>query len=434
MPFALADLVPIAAGLFLLLLAVCIAQLTNYFNGIVPNPSILGVKPFQWFHDELGDINQWSNDAAEAAIRVMHDVITDTGWIFGRLVAVEKAAIGVLSGNIFYTVHTLLPNAAASSTAYTNQQVAAAETAATNAVARAEALEHTDVLNLQANINRVVDTTMPAYVSAALAPVISDLNQDVKSLQSNIDTVTNDLNADLADVWANITPLQTAVSSTIPAEFAAQGAKEVSDVNAAEALAQFNLVAAVSAINAEIDNITREIAAQNVVITTAEGQISTLNQESATFASDVLAINATISTAQQKITALQGQAAALKTEADSSAASIVTLSQTQTITLPALPDVVSPGVVVVPLAVGALAYAVSDIITEIDRCMVTICEGPNNISNLLQGILGGVSLAELAAFLAAAEHDPSGEAHAFASLAGGLYNDGHALIDALLSI
>ena len=59
-------------------------------------------------------------------------------------------------------------------------------------------------------------------------------------------------------------------------------------------------------------------------------------------------------------------------------------------------------------AVVGVGTAVAVIAREVEQCMVRSCSGPNNLSNLLQDILGFASLAEVAVFLQQVVSDPRG--------------------------
>lgn len=74
-----------------------------------------------------------------------------------------------------------------------------------------------------------------------------------------------------------------------------------------------------------------------------------------------------------------------------------------------------------PAAVGAISLdlvgvkaAVAAITSEFESCAVTSCAGPNNLANLLKGILGFASLAEIAVFLSDVINDPAGAERKYA--------------------
>ena len=413
MPFALADIVPILAALLLLMLAICAAQLLAKINSVVPDPSILGYHVFGWFHSGITDLHQWANDAAAASIEVLHDVITDTGWLFKRLASSEVSVIRHVWSNLTHVANVVVVDATQAAESFAPAAAHAVEAQAQAWYNDARSYAGGLATSLQDNIDRVIDVT---------------------NLQHNITSVADDLANDLAYLEGILGPLSTAVFSTIPAALALEALTEKQDNAATQAADAANLKSAVQTINGKISEINAEIGIQGVAIDTANQAIDSLDKTSATYGIDLANQLAAIDQAQGNIDSLTNQADGLQTQATAAQSQLDVLKQTQAITLPGLPDFAIPGSLVVPVAVAGLASVVADIATEIDRCMVTTCEGPNNILSLLNGVLGGVQLAELAAFLAAAVHDPSGEAKVFASGASGLYNEGHALIDDLLSI
>lgn len=58
--------------------------------------------------------------------------------------------------------------------------------------------------------------------------------------------------------------------------------------------------------------------------------------------------------------------------------------------------------------VAAVQVAVRALTSEFESCAVTSCAGPNNLSSLLNALLGGIALADVAVFLDKAINDPAG--------------------------
>ena len=84
-------------------------------------------------------------------------------------------------------------------------------------------------------------------------------------------------------------------------------------------------------------------------------------------------------------------------------------------------------------AAAALALA-RTVAGEFESCAVTSCEGPNNLANLLNQLLGIISYADLAAFISLAIGQPGKAAGEFAGVAQGLYSDANSALDVLLAI
>lgn len=70
--------------------------------------------------------------------------------------------------------------------------------------------------------------------------------------------------------------------------------------------------------------------------------------------------------------------------------------------------------------VATVGAAVAAITTEFESCAVTSCDGPNNLSGLLKGILGFASLAEIGVFLDKVINDPAGAEAEYAGVFSGI--------------
>jgi len=434
MPFIIPLIGSLLGAIFFMCLAYVIDQIASYLDSAIPNPGAFGFHPLGFVHSLLVSTHNWVVGISATYGLVIHDLVGGLGYLWKRLEAMGVSAFGAAFGLIEHLHSAEIPAARNAAEIYAHGQAAGEQVRATGAEATITADLHQTAINLQNNINTLQNTTVPADIAAEKAAVLAQLHQAQTNLQNNIDGLSTSMAAQLSNVWNNIAPLQTAVGVTIPEEFssAAQATKNaISDAKSAE---QAALTAGLTALQGQITAIDGEITKQNGVIATAQGAITTLNKTSTTYGADLIRLNGTITAAQGSITALKTTASGLQGQITKSRASITTLEATRTITLPALPDITFPTDITVPVAVGALAVAVSSIISEIDRCMVTACEGPNNYRNLFNDIMGGIDIAGLIGFLAAAAHDPEGEARSLAGVASGIYNDGHALIDSLLSL
>ena len=434
MPFVLPVLGLFLAALVCLALAVVIDQLVSHVNDVIPNWSILGHDIFGWAHDILSGLHNWIVDISATYALGLRDLVSVLAYLWKRLESTGLSALGAAFALIHHLHDTTIPAAQNAAATYTNQQVGSAESTAASATAAVVRDLNTAENSLQHNIDVLQTLTVPADIAAAKAQVIQQLQAVQGSLQSNIDALSTDMTAQLNQAWNAIYPLQTAVGVTIPKELASQAATEASDVASARAAAKTDLQNATAALQAEIDSVNTEIGNQSATIAQAEDAINSLDKTSATYATDLASLHGQINTANDNISQLTATASSLQGQVTTNQTSITTLEATQIITLPSLPDITIPTSITVPLAVGALATAVASIITEIDRCMVTLCDGPNNYRNLFNTLMGGIDIAGLIAFMAEAVQDPAGEARAVAGVGAGIYNSGHALIDDLLSL
>ena len=106
------------------------------------------------------------------------------------------------------------------------------------------------------------------------------------------------------------------------------------------------------------------------------------------------------------------------------------------VALPSPVPVAVPGIDVGALAttVAATATAVATLTAEFESCAVTSCAGPNTLSSLLNGILGFVSLAEIAAFIAEIINSPAAAERKYAGYFQSLLGTGTTLLDDLLAL
>ena len=84
--------------------------------------------------------------------------------------------------------------------------------------------------------------------------------------------------------------------------------------------------------------------------------------------------------------------------------------------------------------VAATAAAALALATKLESCAVTKCEGPNNLSGLLNDLAGAADYAALAAFVSSAISNPAGAAHTFEAGAQDLYDTGSSLLNSLLAL
>lgn len=434
MPFVIAGLGDLAYALILFCIAAAIGTLTAEIARLVPNPSIAGYHPFGFIPAALGDVHNWAVNTSDSAILRLRNIIVDVAHIDNIIVSRIITAINHSLGGIAHLFNVVIPDAQNAAQSYADQ---AAGVVHNYVDATAQSLQN----NIDRDTNAISD--LSSFVNGAfhtnLEHDISNAANDALNTAENFTTnglndLTAVMNADLSTVWSAIAPLSLAVASTIPAEFAAQAQQEQSDIRATAQTAQANLVTATQNLQNELTGVNDNLTATIIANATAQEQLAAADLTTAEGVADADSAAAVVTATSEAATQLQAKATQLQSNIDTNSASIATLQQQQTITLPALPDISIPSSITIPVAVGGLATAVAGIITEFDDCAVTTCGGPNNISNLLQTLIGGASLAELAAFLEAAASDPKGEASAFADAASGLYNTGHSLIDDLLSL
>ena len=434
MPFALADLGAILFALLMVGIAASIGTLTRFLDGFVPTFRVFGVDVFGWAHRGLEDIHQWSTDISNGVILRLRDMFVDIGHVLKRTHVAQLSFGWNILGLIRHTNNVTVPNAQNAADANTANQVNSARNDAAN---RANALEgelHQAEGNLQANINTLQNVVVPNAITTSHNSVEADLAQRTATLNAKINALGDAMTADLSSVWNGINALQVAVATTLPTAIAQQGQADAQAVADARAKAASDLAATNAALSNQLAQTADALSTAQANADAANAAIAAADLATAEGRATAVAAADSLAVANRAADALTATQTALQGQINTNAAAIVTLQQTTAITLPGLSDVTIPSSITVPLAVGALAVSVAGIITEIDRCMVSTCEGPNNYANLLNHIMGGIDLAAMVAFLAEIIKDPSGEAKSFASVATGIYHDGHALIDGLLSL
>lgn len=106
-----------------------------------------------------------------------------------------------------------------------------------------------------------------------------------------------------------------------------------------------------------------------------------------------------------------------------------------TVTAPTVYDITQGASVA---TVASLAAAVTALGNEFESCAVTTCDGPNNLTSLLQSLLGGVGLAEAFAFIAELINNPAQAiqdyASVFATLEAGVVGAGGDIVGELESV
>lgn len=373
-------------------------------------------------------------DLTHGSYNRMSQLAQDMGNALIWPLRAQVSAINHIAGLVSHVNNTNLPAAQNAAERYSDNAVNSETSRAENREADlSQSITHTATA-LQDNITHLQDVTVPALITDAKNEVYANLAKDVTSLQDNINSLAAETTQLLAQVWDAIRPLQTAVVSTIPAELQAQAERENADIASTRAADAAALASSVSALNSEITDLSNQLRTEIATASAAAAALAAADLSTAEGVAQADAAAAQLAASQDAATALQQKAAVLQGQIDDQTRQLEQLEATTSITLPGLNNVSIPGIVSVPVAVGALAQAVAGVITEVDTCMVTTCDGPNNIANVLQKELGLFSTVGELGFIAAAIKDPVGTADALETSLGGLLNTGKETFDALLSL
>lgn len=434
MPFALAEIAPILWAVLLLAVAIAIEAFGRFLATLIPRLPVIG----NWLHNEILNAASGAGNflisQAQGQLHVIRDLLVDMGHIDSRLWGGAVSVLEHLGSQASHLYRDVIPGAQNAAQGYAHDQVAGESSRARGAEDSINReLDHAE--QVQASFSDWVKTTfhdrLEADITAAKNAATSDAEAEA---QRQLDGLQADLMNRLSQVWDAIAPLQTAVYSTIPSELSAQAAKESSDIATERQDRIAQLASAVQSLNGQITALdnkqTAALAAESAAaaatsaadLSTAEGVAAADQAQAEAVAQRAIADQAAKDKAAlvDAVGTLQGQ--------------IDVLQQTQTITLPALPDVTLPGTLTIPVAVGALASTIAGVITEVDNCMVSACGGPNSLENELNKLRGMFSIAGELGFLAEAIKDPVGTEHAVSSVFEGIWNTGHSLLDDLLSL
>lgn len=416
---AIADLAGIAFAYMAYGLLLIAAAILGWLAGAIPNPSILGFHPLGFIQTLLQDIEHFFDGLADGVGVVLHDLIMSLTWSFSQLFGLITGIFSNHAAALDHIAGTTVPQAITTANGHANTAVAGERARATHAeqqLAQAAAQAGSAAAAVKALVGIVGHGTVESDIAQARGEAVS-------SAKSYTDQQAHDLVAEmqskLAGVWSAIKPLQTAVSTTIPAEIRQAADQAAATASSDAAAVQAQLTARVVALQDQLDSTRSDLQDAISSASAAQAAVSASDLTTAEGQAQAAAGVAQAAAAAQAAAGLATAVGALQKEIDAANGAIAAGSATTTIRLPALPDVSIPGTIAVPIAVGALAQAVAGVLEEVDSCMVSNCgSGPNNIGNVLKTLLGaGLDLAEFG-FIAAAIKDPTGTADALAPLLG----------------
>jgi hypothetical protein len=239
-------------------------------------------------------------------------------------------------------------------------------------------------------IATLATVTIPDAVGATFAHVMGIVDSDIGTVNTKIDHAVSSL-TDL-------------IGSTAGATFSHLAGIIDSDIGAVHTYVDQHIAAATDTLNGAISSVEQ----------TLTGDISTAIQsaEAAAAAAEAALskdISGAIAAAGAAEAALQGLITGDITSVNATIAGIA--------------------------ATAATALSVATTVAgEFESCAVTTCDGPNNLSNLLNTLLGLAQDAALAAFIGEAIAAPGAAAAQFSPIGNNLYTQADQLLDTLLSI
>jgi uncharacterized membrane protein len=434
MPLAIADIAPLLYALLTLALAICALLLAKVIAQMIPNLPVIGSSLRDAITGAGNTVYQFLIGQAHGAWTVAHDIITDVVWADKWIANYTVQCISHLgdqASHIWATLEQDAINLQNNINTVVDSTIPVAISTLSDQVLREIGATAT---SLQNNIDRVVDDTIPQAISDENAKVDALISSTATSLQNNINSLAQDVTNDLAQVWDSIGPLQTAVSTTLPGLIAEEAASQAAATSAAAATAHAELVTATQNLQSNLNNVQAGLTESITNATAASQALAQADLNTAEGVSAAQAAQATVAAEAVSQAALTFQAEALQQQIDQNQQQIDTLEATQTISLPQVYGITSPGTITVPLAVAALATEVVAVTTEIGECMVTSCDGPNSLENNLLRLSGLFSTVGELSFVAAAVKDPQGTADALSDVVSGFWDAGESLFDTLLAL
>ena len=246
------------------------------------------------------------------------------------------------------------------------------------------------ITHLGDQVAHIVTATVPDAIAAQFANIMGIVDRDIGTVNTKIDNAVSKVEGD--------------ISSAIDHQFANILGIVDSDIGALHVYVDDHVAAAEQDASTALSTVERTLG----------GEISSAIQtaEAAAAAADAALsrdLGAAIGAADAAVAGLQGVITGDITSVNAAIAAIA--------------------------ASAATALSVAQTVAgEFESCAVTTCDGPNNLSNLLNNLLGLATDASFAAWLAYAISDPKSAGAAFASVGQGLYSGADSLLDTLLSI
>lgn len=412
MPFAVADIGALLFAVLCLSVGYSILTFGKFIAALIPSVPIIGSAIRNAILSASEAAGNFLLDLTHASwsrvVMITNDLVYITNFLPSRIIRLFEHH----SAQLQTVQHTSIPTAVGVETSNRVNDVNTEEASRKQAIDNVQSDLHSAEVSLQNNINTLGDKTVPAEIETARAGVEHDLSQVSSNLQNNIDSLSRTLVSDLSAVWEAVRPLQTAVSSTIPAELAAEATRANQVIAEAKQAVLSQLSDAITSINGEIT--TAEGLAASALDRAVQGIDADLNN------TIVAEQNALIAAKNDILLQLQTATGKLQGAIDIDNANIGTL---QTVTALAI-----------PAAIAAVATGVASITREFEECGVTSCDGPNSLQNQLSKLGGLLSITGELGFLAEAIKDPQGTEEAIQGTLSGLYNTGHSLIDDLLAL
>jgi hypothetical protein len=413
-PFVLVDLAGLGLALLCLLAAIALDYIIKAIASVLPNLSILGVglNLANIFRSAADSAVSWMVDNTKQFWNDVANWVNGHAYLFTNAVTAIVGAVQHLGDQIAHLYTTVIPDAIStaekSAKKYADDLISGVEKdiktagdAAGAALSAADRAIYSDIASTESTIKTDLLKAISSSVDAAekiakdgLADLRTYVDASVKTAEAAATKAVNDLSRQVGTAIAGVA--STAASDLAAAENTISG-----EISTVAQTAAADLSSTASTLTSEITS-TGQSAAQALA-----GAESSLESD----------ISTTAGTLSGDIATSAGQLYGdITSEAQTFAGDLTSLQG------------------VLTAAIAAAVAGVVARVAELEECAVTTCDGPNNLSGLLNTLLNVGEFAAVFAFLSQIVSDPAGAEAQYSGLIGGLYGEGHDLFDQLLSL
>lgn len=371
-------------------LAYSITTFGRFIANLLPDVPLIGGAIKSAVIRYTDDAGNWLISATRFSYGRVHALLTDAAVVItgplGLIISALEHHMALLS----HLAGDVIPGVEALAKTFTLTQLAQ-EHAHVNSV---ESTLQTAISNEAAKVAHLLDTTLPNTVAQLQSDVVDTAQTTLDKAESFVNTalsaVQHDLLSRIASVASDLSILGGTIASAIPQEISTGIKSAVSAISA-----QFG--PELATLSGEIDQLRTQL---DQAITAGN---AALQQE----------IAGAIDVVTSKLDTLR---------------STVALQQAQ------IGTVANDATVVIPAAIAGVAAEVASLTAEVENCAVTTCDGPNNIENVVNKLLSGLTTLGEIGFMVAAIKDPVQFADTFTPTLSGYVADATTLFNDLLSL
>lgn len=254
--------------------------------------------------------------------------------------------------------------------------------------------------------------------------------------QVALDTVHNELVNQLAGDEKLLSTLATTVNLTLPAELIAKIAAATTSDNAKITSTASKLQGEINTLNSEVATLTQRINTDEANIAAAEARITTLSVATGDNTAAISTERQIIATAQSDILTNITTIHDLNTKITGISTTLAPIHAAQQLNISQLAPFENVGSVALPAVLATLSGTLNNLKTKVDTCTVDTCDpqSPQNIKNVLKGLLESILAAAEIGFIAEAIRDPLGTANALSPLLESIDNQATSTFDSLMGL